>query len=330
MGNRSPAAASLHKLLEAAKKALREALDVSFILFRVMVPVIIVVKVLQEAGAIGVLASILSPVMRVVGLPGEMGLVWATALVTNLYGGVAVFLSLAPETPLTVAQVTVLASMMLVAHAMLIELRVAQKAGVRMRFLGSARLVSAFLLGLLLHLVYSATGTLQGPSRLFWKPTPPGGSLQSWALGQLRNLVMIFVIVLVLVILMKVLRRLGVTRLLNRALRPVLTSMGIGESAATITLVGMLLGLSYGGGLIIKEARSGRLSSRDVFFSVSLMALAHAVIEDTLLMSSLGANLSGVLFGRVLFAWLMTAALARLLSRVPERVFDRWFYRPGS
>jgi hypothetical protein len=126
---------------------------------------------------------------------------------------------------------------------------------------------------------------------------------------------------------MKVLDKLGITGLMNRMLGPVLTSMGIGRSAATVTIFGMVLGISYGGGLIIRDVRSGRLSNRDVFFSISLMGLSHAIVEDTLLMMSLGGNVAGVLFARVLFTWVVIWTLVKVVNRLSDHTFCRFFFR---
>lgn len=324
MSGPSPA----RRALRWGLRSLREAGEVSLTLFRVMVPVIVAVKVLDMLGGVSILAGLLSPVMRTVGLPGEMGLVWATALITNLYGGIAVFVSLAPGMGLSAAQVTVLCSMMLMAHSMPVELRVAQKAGVRLRFLLLTRLLAAYVLGMALHLIYSGLSVLDRPARILLDPGRPPSGLGQWALAQLENLMTVFLIVLGLVVLMRVLERFGVTGLLGRMLRPLLESMGIGRSAATITVIGLVLGLSYGGGLIIREARSGRVGPRDLFFSVTLMGLAHALVEDTLLMLSLGAHLTGVLLGRVAVAWVLVSLLVLLVRRMPEDAFGRWLSRP--
>lgn len=308
-------------------KQLREAAGVSLILFRIMVPAVIAVRILEELGLAGYIAALFQPLMGLVGLPGEMGLVWATAVMTNMYGGIVVFASIAPGLGLTTAQITVMACMILVAHSMPVETTIARKTGVRVRFMVPFRLVSALLLGFLLNTALSLGGFLQGEGRVLWEASAVNGGLGSWALSQLRNLGTIFFIVLALIVLMKALDRLGVTALMNRLLGPVLTSMGIGRSAAAVTIFGMVLGISYGGGLIIRDVRTGRLADRDVFFSVSLMGLSHAIVEDTLLMMSLGAHLSGVLFARVLFTWVVIWGLVRLTGRLSEETFRRLFFR---
>jgi hypothetical protein len=72
------------------------------------------------------------------------------------------------------------------------------------------------------------------------------------------------------------------------------------------------MGLAYGGGLILMEVREGRVSRRDVFSSLSLMSLSHALIEDTLLMTLIGASMQGTFFGRLIFSMLVVAVLSRV------------------
>jgi len=275
---------------------------------------------------VAVLGKLLAPVMSVVGLPGEMGLVWATAMVANIYGGLVVFAAVAPGLNVTVAQVSVLATMILVAHTLPIELRIAQKAGPRLRFMGTLRFGGALLLGFLLHQVYSVGGLLQTPARMLLTPAEEATWLR-WAIGQGRLIGYIFAVILALLVLMRLLKWLGVTGLLCRMLSPVLRLLGMSEQAAPITIIGMVLGLSFGGGLIIQEARSGGLGKRDVFYSLALMGLAHSLIEDTLLMAALGAHWSATLLGRLVFAVVVVFLLVKLLSLVSDRTFDRMFFR---
>ena len=317
-------------VLHTAWKQIREAAGVSFVLFRIMVPVVIVVKILSELDLVRYIAEAFTPLMSLVGLPGEMGLVWATAVLTNMYGGIVIFASIAPGLHMSTAQVTVITCMILVAHSMPVETTIARKSGVRIRFMIPFRLFCALLLGFILNTVYTLGGFLQDEGRILWESTSENGNLGSWALSQLQNLAVIFMIVLVLIIIMKILDWLGITRLMNRALEPLLTSMGIGKAAATVTIFGMVLGISYGGGLIIRDANSVKLSSRDVFFSLSLMGLSHSIVEDTLLMMSLGGNITGVLFARIAFTWIIILGLVRIVGKMSDEKFFRYLFRSRS
>jgi len=148
--------------VEFIRKLFLEAFEISGSLFRIMIPLIVIVKILQETGGVAFLGKLLAPVMEIVGLPGSMGLVWATAMVVNIYAAMIVFISLIAANPLTVAQTTVLALMILVAHNLPVELRIAQKAGVRLRYMAVLRLCGAFLFGWLTFRIYHLGGWLQG------------------------------------------------------------------------------------------------------------------------------------------------------------------------
>ena len=129
---------------------------------------------------------------------------------------------------------------------------------------------------------------------------------------------------------MRVLERLGIITALTRLLQPVLRFLGISERAAPLAIIGMTLGLTYGGGLIIQEARAGHLSRFDVFCALALLGICHSFIEDTLLMVVIGGHLSGTLVWRPLFALIVTYRAAQLLRRLPEPFLDRWFFSRRS
>ena len=117
---------------------------------------------------------------------------------------------------------------------------------------------------------------------------------------------------------------------MTRLLEPVLALLGMSRAAAPITIIGMTLGLSYGGGLIIQEAQSGCLSKKDIFASVALMGLCHSIFEDTLLLMVLGAHVSGIFWGRIVFSLVVVFLLARLVSVLPQAVFERYLVRKGK
>ncbi len=181
------------------KELLVEVYQLSWALFKIMIPIILVVKVLEELGAIELLTLMVAPVMALVGLPQEIGLVLATTMLTNIYGGMIIFFSMAAEMPLSVAQVTVMGVMMLMAHSLPIEIRVSQKAGVRPLYLLSVRILGAFLLGWILSESYTAAHLLQQPLELFWKPELTDNSWSGWILGQVKSLLMVVLIITVLI-----------------------------------------------------------------------------------------------------------------------------------
>ena len=318
---------SYRRIKQAVVDIFIDALRTAGELFKIIIPISIVTRFLQQWGVVDQFGQLLEPIMRLVGLPGELGLVWATAMVTNIYGGMVVFASVAPGLDLTVAQVTVLGTMILVAHGLPVELLIAQKAGTRFRAMALIRIGGALLLGWLLHLSYVFSGTLQQPNQALWNPTAVAPTWSGWLIAEVRTMVIIFVIILGLMTFLRILEKLGISDLMTRLLAPVLALLGMSRAAAPITIIGMSLGLSYGGGLIIQEAQSGRLSKQDVFASVALMGLCHSIFEDTLLLMVLGAHVSGIFWGRILFSLVVVFLLAKLVKVLPQALFERYLVR---
>ncbi len=310
---------------------LQEIVAVSTTLFKILIPVLLIVKLLQELGATEYLSMLLAPAMQLVGLPDAVGIVWATTLLVNIYAGMLVFANLGLFGSLSVEQVTVLCSMMLLAHGLLIEGTIAKKSGMNVWLTVLIRIGGALLYGFILHRIYQAGGWLQQPAHVLWQPVVQADpSLAQWAWGQVRNLAVIFGIICVLLFGLKLLKVLGIERLAAWLLQPVLRLLGIGPAATNISIIGITLGLSYGGGLLINEARQGTVPARDVCIAMVMLSLLHSVIEDTLLLLTLGADLSGMLWGRMLFTFIVVAIMSRLMNRLGEVRCQRWFYKVVS
>ena len=297
----------------------------AFMLFKILIPVSIIVKILAETGFIEKISNLLNPVMGVVGLPGDFSLVWATTLVTNLYGGMIVFFNLSLTNTYSVAEVTVLASMMLVAHTLPVEIRIAQKAGVKARFMILFRISCAIIFGFILHTIFTSFNLYEEKASVVWQPSVVDPTLTEWAINELRNYAMIFLIIFSLLVLMKILKETGVINKLNNALEPGLKVMGMSKDAAPVTIIGLTLGISYGGGLIVKEVKDNMLAKKDAFLSLSLMGLSHSLIEDTLLMLAIGASVFGILLGRVIFTLIIMIILIKAISCISEKKFIKFF-----
>ena len=139
-------------LLKTLREVLMDAVHVSFDFFKVLIPISIAMKILAELDWIRYLALPLEPVMQLTGLPADLGIAWATGIMVNFYSALIVFIGLLPGLPpLTTEQVTTLAVMMLIAHSIPAEGRIAAQCGVS--FIGQAviRLVVAIIGGVIVH-----------------------------------------------------------------------------------------------------------------------------------------------------------------------------------
>ena len=323
---------SLTPFVHACRDILRTSARVCASLFKIMIPVLIGVKIAVELGIISYLAAPLAPVMALVGLPPEMGLVWAMAMVNNIYGGLVVFGGVVAATPLTGAQATALGVMVLVAHALPIEIGIARAAGLRPLPMVLLRVCGAIALGAAISAGYGAFGLGQEPALVLWQsPRVTDPTLAQWAVGELRNLGVVVGMVTLLISLLRVLEALRVTHAMHWLLAPVFRLIGVSRKASTLTIIGLTLGISYGGGLIIGEARSGRLSGREIFFSLAFLGLCHSLFEDSLLLVLIGGSLPGLVLGRLLFAVVVVVAvLVRLTAGLSEERFAWLLLKPAK
>ncbi|NGN97220.1 hypothetical protein G5S52_05980 [Grimontia sp. S25] len=311
---------------EFFQRTLAESVNVAITLYKVMIPTIIVVKIFEEFGGVVWFSSFIAPLMNAVGLPSEMGLVWATAIFVNIYSALVVLIN--TDVTMSVAQASILSCMILLAHSMPIEVGLAKKSGVSVWWSILTRVGGALLLGWLLHLTYSATGSLQEQAKIIWQPSmETATSLAAWGISQLQNLILVFVIIVALIFVLNILKVIGIEKLIAKALSPFLRLLGISKEATNLTLIGITLGLSYGGGLLINEAKKGHIPPRDIFTAITLLGLLHSLIEDTLLMLVIGADFTAIFWGRLVFALVLVGVVSRLMRLIDGKRYERLFYR---
>ena len=291
-----------------------------------MIPVSIGVRLLQQTNAIDILGDWFSPLAVALGLPAGAAMVWVNTLLTNMYGGMITFHSLNLGQTMSIAQVTVLAQLMLVAHTFPIELSVARKAGVPLLSMFAWRFVMAIVSAWMLYLLLSSFHVLNEPVALPEAMALPGTANDNWSMwlwNEVQRYIMVFFVVLALMAVMRVLKASGFMDAFSRSLRPVMRWLGIHESVIPITVVGMTLGILYGGALMIEETRKHNLASKDVFYAFCLMGICHSIIEDSLLMMTLGANGYVVFLYRPVCALLTLFIVVRLFNLLPPQL-SKW------
>lgn len=312
------------KVLASALRKTRETLEIYYVLARIMVPVTIAAELLSRLGVVEAVAPAFEPVMGLVGLPPELGLAWLTGMLVGIWGAVPLVFTLVPVSSLSVADITVFSALLLFAHGLPIEQKIIQKAGPAMMVTTLLRVLGGLLYAFLLHTFLAATGWLAAPVQPAWIPMSASTDWATFFMGLTETMVSMLVILLVLSWGLDILKSTGLLGLMMRVLEPLLRLAGIRGEAGHFTAVGLFLGISYGGGLLIREARSGAVSPRQVFLSCVFMGFAHSIIEDTLLVMALGADIGGVLIGRLAFAVAATAAIAAFLRTMPDDTFFAW------
>lgn len=290
-------------------------------LMKVMLPVMIAVQLAQHWGWIDALGHAIAPAMAWLALPPEAGLVWITGAFVGIYGAIAAMIGLATQLDFTAGQLSALCAMLLFAHALPVEQSIVRRAGASFWATGALRVAVALAYGGAVAWLSRLTGVMDEPVSLAWMqasaPVGDENGLWAWAQSTALSLVVTFAILVALLVLLDGFERIGVTRRVTRALTPLLRFSGLDARAAPVTTVGVLLGLTYGGALIIEESEKQQFDERTRFLALAWLSLSHALIEDTVLLLAIGANLWIVLVGRVAVTLVLIAALARLLG-APE------------
>ncbi len=290
------------------------------VLVRVMLPVMIVVRVGEEFGWIDALGRGIAPAMSWIGLPAEAGMIWIAGVFVGVYGAIAALIGLAHGLEMTAGQFSALSAMILFAHALPVEQAIVRRAGGNPWATGALRLGVALAYGGAVAWGSRLTGVLAEPIAFDWLQgsalagDPASAGLLGWLQGTAFSLAFTFAIIVALLVVLDLLERTGLTRRITGALAPLLRVSGLDASAAPVTTVGVLLGLTYGGALIIEEAERRSFPARTRFLALAWLCLSHALIEDTALLVALGADAWVALIGRVAVTLAVVALLARMLG----------------
>ena len=174
---------------------IKETTNIFWVLFKVILPVVIIIRILELMGVIPILAKILEPLTSFIGIDGSLGLVWMAAILVNIYAGMAAFASLQAIFDYSVAETTILGLMILIAHSLPIEVLIAKKSRVSGIFNLLFRFINALLAGKMLNYIfqkydlfaYKNTSVLEIPDHII--------SNFEWALSQCKNFLIIFFII---------------------------------------------------------------------------------------------------------------------------------------
>jgi spore maturation protein SpmB len=307
------------------KKLFQEIKDVVIPLYKILIPFVFIIKLLEVTGVVDVIAKAFAPLMGLIGLPTELGIIWVTALVVNIYAALILFVNILPYLDVSVAQITILTVAMLLCHNLLVESAISRSAGVSFLFTSFYRFVSALFVCFILNLIYSKFNYLNEPFSTSFTLEAPQSGLWFWLKDQMLYLIYIFVIVVALVAILEILKVIGIENFLKRILVPPLRFFGISESAMNIIIVGMTIGLQFGGGILIKEVNTAKIDKQSVFLSILMINLVHAIIEDTLLMLAVGGHFSGVIFARIIFGLLISLLMLKIYQSF-NLFFERYIF----
>lgn len=144
----------LRVLIQPVMKGLKKSFATLWLLSKVILPVTFAVVILEYFGFIEPIALFFAPFMKLLGLPGEAAIPLLLGFFINIYAAVGAI----PTLELGIKEITILATIILICHALLVESAICKKAGLPWSISISLRIGIGILVGILMNLFFIATG----------------------------------------------------------------------------------------------------------------------------------------------------------------------------
>lgn len=104
---------------------------------------------------------------------------------------------------------------------------------------------------------------------------------------------------------------------MSRGLRPVLKPLRLPDDAGLPMMAGLAVGVTWGAGVILQAVEEGKLNRDQLTVMCVFLGVSHALIEETILVTAIGANGAIVVVSRVLFGALFGYGASWMLLRKP-------------
>lgn len=286
-------------ILDVMRRSVRPAIKTVTWLLKIMIPVTFLVSVCDYLGWIEQFSVFATPLFSFMGLEGKAAIPFITGIFTNLYAGIAVMASLS----LDFRTVTILTSMCLISHNLIVECKIQQKAGSPVLYIALLRICSSIIAGLVLNQILPTDydGTLLMPV-VQERYASMKALFMGWGYSTLMMAVQMILIVYTLNVIQNLLRALNLIEKMKRPLAPLMTILGLPKSTSILWIIANTLGLTYGGMAIVDELDKGEVSLPDVRLMNSSIALTHSLLEDSLIFISLGVGLFWVILPRTILS----------------------------
>jgi Fe2+ transport system protein B len=284
-------------------------------MMKIVFPISLFTALLDWSGLLNHLDFLLKPLMGLLSLPPTAALPLIIGMLSSVYGGIAAMAVLPFSTP----QMTLMAVYILMCHALIQEGIIQGNSGIHPLKATLVRIGGAIVTVLLMAPWVGSSTTM---------PAPAGGILSAhpafweminhWAWTTALLTLKIFVIIMVLLTLLELLKAFGWIHPFVRALSPFLKLMGLDQKVGFLWMTAVIFGLSYGGAIIVEEAKSGHLTRDELEILHLSIGMNHSMVEDPPLFLQLGINPFWVYVPRLIMA-IVTVRLIRLWYRYGRR-----------
>jgi hypothetical protein len=266
---------------------------------KLLLPISFLTAFLEWTGWLYQIEFLFRPVMGLIHLPALAALPILIAVIAGFWGSIAAMTAL----PFTMDQMTLISIFILICHSLIQEGFIQGKSGLSpwagaLSRVGAA-VATTFIVGLFFDntsFLPAGANPVQAASQTF------ASFLTGWFMTNLRLAARIMLILVGLSTVLEVCRVMGWLETLIRILSPLLRVLGLSRQAGILWIMGGGFGLIYGSAMIVEEVKAGHVSHEEVKKLQLSIGIQHSVIEDPLILASLGLSLFWVVVPRFLAA----------------------------
>ncbi|MCW7753161.1 nucleoside recognition domain-containing protein [Desulfobotulus sp. H1] len=282
-----------------------KALSALIWILKILIPVGLGTFMLVQLGIMPHLEILLRPLMQPMGLPPAAALPLIIGMLTNIYGAIAVMVTL----PLDTHTLTLIAIFLLIAHNLIQEGAVQHATGINGWLITLIRILAATLTVMTVAIWLPPETTANETSTAILSRPPFTEAFMAWAWQTFVLSAQILGILLVLMPCLEICKAMGITSALARITRPVSILMGIPRSTTILWLTAILFGLSYGAAVIMEEVKGSDIAGPDLEKLQVSIAINHSMVEDPALFLPLGLPAFWLWVPRIITALLFVQLL---------------------
>ncbi|PLY07699.1 MAG: nucleoside recognition protein [Arcobacter sp.] len=284
------------------KETLNKALQSAWIILKLVIPIYIIADILYFYNTLSYVSFLVEPFTSMMGLPAETSLAIISGIFLNLYAAVA----FAAPLELTPHQWSILAVFLGVCHSLVVESVIMKKIGISNIYSYLLRFIAGLFLAYLTYLLPSSWFDATISEAVFEKTTYD--NFQSLIYGSFTSSISLSIKIIALITILIFIMDFIKTR------KFILESQKNVSKSFSLT-VGIFLGITYGAGILINEAKSGSISKEDLFYIGTFLMICHAIIEDTLLFVIFGADFTMVIVIRTIGAIVLSYLLLKIYQK---------------
>lgn len=279
------------------KQTIKKSLQSVWIILKLIIPIYILADILFYYNTLSYVSFLIEPITTSIGLPAEASLSIISGMFLNVYAAIA----FAAPLDLTIHQWTILAVFVGICHSLIVESVIMKKIGLTNVYSYTLRIVAGFIVAFLTYLMPSSwfSSTLKIDDTF---SVNKYDSLSELLYNSFFNAIELSITVIILITALIFIMDFIKTR------KFILESKKNVSKGFSLS-VGIILGITYGAGILINEVDNGNIKKKDIFFIGTFLMICHAVIEDTLLFVIFGADFTMAIVIRTVAAILISYLL---------------------